>query len=68
MSGNLHNPEEWIEDLLLGRLLEPKVAASLTPAQLEVLGAHLRSEILFSPEIHKILLAKAQQVFKELTE
>jgi hypothetical protein len=44
------------------------VAAALTPAQLEVLGAHLRSEILFSTEIHKILLTKARQVVKELTE
>jgi hypothetical protein len=68
MSGKMHNPEEWIEDLILGRLLDPKVAAALTPAQLEVLGAHLRSEILFSSQIHKILLAKAQQVVKELTE
>jgi len=68
MSGKMHNPEEWIEDLILGRLLDPKVAAALNPAQLEVLGAHLRSEILFSSEIHKILVTKTRQVLRELTE
>jgi len=66
MSGRVHSPVEWIEDLILGRLLDPKEAAELTPAQLEVVGAHVRSEIVFSPEIHKILSGKAKQVVKEL--
>jgi hypothetical protein len=66
MSGRAHTPLEWIEDLIIGRLLDPKEAAALTPAQLEVLSAHIRSEILFSPEIHKILADKAKDVHKEL--
>jgi hypothetical protein len=48
MLGKMHNPEEWVEDLTLGRLLDAKVvAAPLTPARLEVLGAHLRKRDSF---------------------
>jgi hypothetical protein len=65
MSGQGHH-HVFIEDLIIGRLLSPKEAADLSPAQLEVLGAHIRSEILFSPEIHKILGAKAKDVLKDL--
>jgi hypothetical protein len=69
MSGGAHRfPFEWMTDLIIGRLLEPKEAEQLTEPQLEVLGAHIRSEILFSPEVHKILSVKAKDVLKELLE
>jgi hypothetical protein len=57
---------EWIEDLIRARLLDPKLAAGLTDPELEVLGAHIRSEVLFSPEIHEMLATKAADVLAEL--
>lgn len=66
MSGEGGGEFWWIEDLIMGRLLDPKVAAELTEPELEVLGAHIRSEILFSPEIHEKLAGKARDVLREL--
>ncbi|MFI7453479.1 hypothetical protein ACIBQX_38735 [Nonomuraea sp. NPDC049714] len=66
MSGDGGTHNEWIEDLIIGRLLNPKVAAELTAPELEVLAAHIRSEILFSPEIHEMLGGKAKDVLREL--
>lgn len=66
MSGGSSSHFEWVEELIIGRLLEPKVAAELTAPELEVLGAHIRSEILFSPEIHEMLAGKAREVLREL--
>jgi hypothetical protein len=66
MSGLQHVHEAWIDDLILGRLLAPRDAARLSRPQIEVIRAHIRSEILFSPEVAKLLADKAQQVAKEL--
>jgi hypothetical protein len=66
MSGDGGTGYEWIEDLIIGRLLDPRVAADLSAAELEVVAAHIRSEILFTPEIHKMLQVKANDVLKEL--
>jgi hypothetical protein len=66
MSGRMHVMDDWIDDLILGRLLDPKDAVKLSAAQLEVIRAHIRSEILFAPEIRELLSQKARQIAKEL--
>jgi hypothetical protein len=54
-----------IDDFVLS-LLPPQEAASLTQEQLDVLRAHIRSEILFSEAIRKILTDRATEVLGEL--
>jgi hypothetical protein len=66
MSGGEGASNEWIEDLIIARLLDPKVAVEVTAPELEVLGAHIRSEILFSSEIHEMLAGKVRDVLREL--
>lgn len=63
-----HHPqlEAELDAFILSQLLEPKEAAQLSPEKLDVLRAHIRSEMLFSHEIRKLLTAKAQEVLKAL--
>jgi hypothetical protein len=68
MSGPLQEifTADPLDQFIISQLLEPKEAAELSREKLEVLRAHIRSEILFSADIKKVLLAKAQDVLKAL--
>ncbi len=68
MTGRHHFPqlEAELDAFIVSQLLEPKEAAHLSREKLDVLRAHIRSEILFSTEIRKLLIDKAKEVLKAL--
>lgn len=57
---------DLIDDYILSQLIDPKQAASLTPEELNVLRANVRSEIIHSPEIREILVRKVEDVRNDL--
>ena len=56
-----------IDEFIVSTLLSPREAASLKQEQLEVLRAHVRSEIIHSDSIRQVLSKRAKEVFSELT-
>lgn len=53
-------------DFVVSQLLTPREAISLTRAELEVLMASVRGEVLFSPVVRDHLQKKATRVISEL--
>lgn len=60
--------DEIFESLLAPRLLSAQELATLDAEQMAILRANVRSEILSSPEIHKVLDNRVRSVMKELRQ
>lgn len=63
MIGEFYNP---IDDYIMSQLINIKLAASLSAKDMDILRANVRSEILHSDEIRKILVKKVEKVTEDL--
>lgn len=58
--------DDWLDDYIMARVLDPREAARLSLEQLAVLRAIVRFEMISSDIIHKAIVAKTQEVKREL--
>jgi hypothetical protein len=60
--------EAFIDDLIVTNVLPAREAAALTQEELDVLRAHVRSELLYSEQVRALLTERAKKALSALRE
>lgn len=58
--------EAFIDDLIVTNVLPAREAAALSPEELDVLRAHVRSELFYSDQVRELLTERAKTTLEDL--